>query len=75
MFPTGLKEFREVNKKTKSAVYDALIKNKKTILQHIITILLESEQVYKKEQARLEMHYDFNHEEIKKKGFRVILYN
>ena len=30
MFTTGLKEFREFNQKTNSAVQDALIKNKKT---------------------------------------------
>ena len=40
MFTTGLKEFREVNKKTNSAVDEALIKNKKTIVQYIIAILL-----------------------------------
>ena len=34
MFTTGLKELREVNKKTKSAVDEALIKNKKTTVQY-----------------------------------------
>ena len=33
MFTTGLKEFGEVNEKTTSAVGEALIKNKKTIVQ------------------------------------------
>ena len=45
---------------------EALIKNKKTIVQYIIAILLESKQVYNKEQASLEMHYDFNQEDIMK---------
>ena len=59
-----LKEFYEANKKTNSAVDEALIKNKKTIVQYIIAILLESKLVDNKKQARLEMHYDFNHEDI-----------
>ena len=52
MFTTGLKEFNEINKKTNSAVDEALIKNKKTIVQYIIAILLESKLVDNKEQAR-----------------------
>ena len=67
MFTTGLKEFIEINKKTISAVDKALIKNKMTIVQYMIAIFLESKLVEIKEQARLEMHYDFNHEDIKKK--------
>ena len=59
MFTTGLKEFEEVNEKTTSFINEALIKNKKTIVQYIIAILLESKLVENKEQARLEMHYDF----------------
>ena len=39
MFTTGLKEFYEINKKTISAVEEALINNKKTILQYMIAIL------------------------------------
>ena len=66
MFTTGLKELREVNKKTKFAVDEALIKNKKTTVQYITPILLESKVVDIKEQARLEMHYDFLHEDIMK---------
>ena len=65
MFTTGLKEFKEVNKKTNSAVDEALIKNKKTIVKYMIAILLESKLV-DKEQARLAMLYDFNHEDIMK---------
>ena len=56
MFTTGLKDFREVNKKTTSAVDEALIKNKKTIVQFIIAILLVSKLVDNKEKARLKMH-------------------
>ena len=40
MFTTGLKEFKEINKKTNSSVDEALIKNKRTIVQYIIAILL-----------------------------------
>ena len=58
MFTTGLREFKEVNEKT--AVDEPLIKNIKTIVQYIIATLLESKLVGNKEQARLEMHYDFN---------------
>ena len=56
----------KIIKKTKSAVEEPLLKNKKTIAQYIIAILLEKKLVDKKEQARLEMHYDFNHEDIMK---------
>ena len=66
MFTTGPKKIEEVNKKTNSAVDEALIKNKKTILQNIIAFSLENQLVDNTEQARLEMHYDFNHEDIMK---------
>ena len=66
MFTTVLKEYREVNKKTFSTVDEALIKNKMTILEYIVAIILESKLVDNKERARLEMHYDFNHEDIMK---------
>ena len=42
MFTTGLKEFKEVNKKTNSFIDEALLKNKRTIVQNIISILLRS---------------------------------
>ena len=66
MFTTGLKEFKEINKKTNSAVDEALIKNKRTIVQYIIAILLRSTLVDNKEQARFEMHYGFKQEDITK---------
>ena len=66
MFTTGLWGFKEVNKKTNSFRDEALIKNKKTIVKYMIAILLESKLVDNKEQARLEMHYDFNHADIMK---------
>ena len=66
MFTTGLKEFNEFNKKTNSTVDEALLKNENTIVQYIMAILLESKLSENKEQARLEMHYDFNHEDIMK---------
>ena len=64
MFNTALKEFKEVNQKTNPFIDEVLIKNKKTIVQYKIAILLESKFVDNKEQARLEMHYDLNHEDI-----------
>ena len=64
MFTSGPKEFQEVNEKTNSAFDEALTKNKKTIIQYIVVILLESKLVDNKKKARLEMHCDFNHEDI-----------
>ena len=64
MLTTGLKEFKEVNEKTTSAVNEALMKNKRTIVQYIIAIFLESKLVDNKEQANIEMRYDFNHEDL-----------
>ena len=52
MFNTGLREIKEVNKKTNCAVNEALIQNKKTIAQYILAILLESKLVDNKEQVR-----------------------
>ena len=53
MFTTGLKEFKEINKKTNSAVDEALIKNKRTIVQYIIAILLRSALVDKKRASKI----------------------
>ena len=64
MFTNGLRGFKEVNKKTNSFIDEALFMNKKTIIQNIVAVLLESKLINNKEQARLEMHYDFNHEDI-----------
>ena len=64
MFTTGLKEFKEFNKNTTSAVDEALLQTRKTIVKYKIAILIESKQVHNKKQARLEMHYDFSHEDI-----------
>ena len=66
MFTTGLRGFKEVKKNTNSFIDEVPIKNKKTIVQYIIAILFESKLVDNKEQARLEMHYDFSHEDIMK---------
>ena len=66
MFTTGLKEFKEVNKKTNSFIDEALLKNKRTIVQYIIAIILQSTLVDNKERARLEMHYDFKQEDVMK---------
>ena len=66
MFTTGLKEFKEVNKKTYSFTNEALLKNERTRVQYIIAILLRSTFVDNKEQARLEKHYGFQQEDITK---------
>ena len=66
MLTTVLKEFEEVSKKTNSFIDEGLLKTKKTIVQYIIAILLESKLLDNKEQARLEMHYDFAQEDIMK---------
>ena len=56
----------EFNKKTNSAVDEALINNEKTLVQYIIAIWLEIKLVDNKEQARLEMNNDYDHEDIMK---------
>ena len=66
MFTTGLRGFKDVNEKTNSFIDQALLKNKKTIVQYIIAILLENKLLDNEEQARLEMHYDFDQEDIMK---------
>ena len=71
MLTTGLKEFKEVNKKTNSFMDEALLKNKKTIVQYIIAILLQSALVDNKEQERLEKHYGFKHEDKTKETERI----
>ena len=71
MFTTGLKEFKEVKKKTNSCIDEALLKNKRTMVQYIIAILLRSTLVDNKEQARLEMHYGFKQEDITKRIERI----
>ena len=55
MFNTVLKAFEQVNENAYSFIEEAPIKNKNTIVQYIIAILLESKLVDNKEQARLEM--------------------
>ena len=59
MFTTGLKEFKEVNKKDLFFIEEALLNNKRTIVQYIIAILLRSTLLDNKEQESLEMHYGF----------------
>ena len=66
MFTTGLKEFKEVNKNTNSFIDEALLKNKRTIVQYIIAILLRSTLLDNKEQENLEKHYGFKQEDITK---------
>ena len=66
MFTTGLRELKQVNEKTTCADDEALIKSKKTIVQYIIAISLDSKLVYNKEQARLEMHYYLNQQDTMK---------
>ena len=73
MFTTGLKEFKEVNKKTNSFIDEALLKNKGTIVQYIIAILLRSTLVDNKDQERLEKHYGFKQEDITKEIERIFI--
>ena len=65
MFTTGLRNSKKLMMRILMLLM-RLLKNKKTIVQYIIAILLESKLVHNKEQARLEMHYEFNHKEIMK---------
>ena len=64
MFTTGVTEFKEVNEKTTSANDEAQTTNRKTKVQNIIALLLESRLVDNKEKGRLGMHYGFNLEDI-----------
>ena len=71
MFTTGLKEFKEVNEKNNSFIDEALLKNKKRIVQYKIVILLRSRLVDNKDQERLEKHYGFKQEDITKEVERI----
>ena len=71
MFTTGLKEFKEINKKTNSFIDEALLKNKRTIVQYIIAVLLRSTLLDNKEQANLEKHFSFKQEDITKEIERI----
>ena len=71
LFATGLKEFKAINKKTNFAVDEALIKNKRTIVQYIIAIFLQGKILDNKEQEKLEKHYGFKQEEIMKELERI----
>ena len=71
MFTTGLKEYKEINKRTNSFIYEALLKNKRTIVQYIIAILLRSTSIDNKEQERLEKHYGFKQGDITKEIERI----
>ena len=71
MFTTGLKEFNEVNKKTNSFTDEALLKNRRTIVQYIIPIFLRSTLLDNKEQESLENHYGFKQEDITKEIERI----
>ena len=71
MFTTGLKEIKEVNKKTNSFIDEALLKNKRTIVEYIIAILLRSTLLDNKEKESLEKHYGFKQEDITKEIERI----
>ena len=49
------------------------LKNKKRIVQYIIAILLRSTLVDNKEQERLEKHYGFKQEDIRKEIKKILL--
>ena len=67
MFTTGLKEFKETN----SFIDEALLKNKRTIVQYIIAILLRSTLLDNKEQESLEKNDGFKQEDITKEIERI----
>ena len=71
MFTSGLKEFKEVNKRTNSFLDEALSKNKRTIAQYIIAILLRRTLLDNKKQESLEKHYGFKPEDITKETERI----
>ena len=67
MFTTGLKEFKETN----SFIDESLLKNKRTIVQYIIAILLRSTLLDNKEQESLEKNDGFKQEDITKEIERI----
>ena len=71
MFTTGLKKFKEVIKKTNSFIDEALLKNKRTIVQYIIAILLRSMLLDNKEQESLQKRYGFKQKDITKEIERI----
>ena len=71
MFTAGLKEFRDVNKKTNSFIDEALLENKRTIVQYIIAILLRSTLLDNKEHESLAKHYGLKQEDITKEIERI----
>ena len=60
MFTNGLREMKEYNKSLRGI-----------IVQKIIAILLQSRLLDNKEKDRLEMHYSFNQEDLKKEIERI----
>ena len=71
MFTTGLKEIKEIKKNTNSFKDKALLKNKRTIVQYIIAVLLRCTLLDNKEQENLEKHYGFKQEDITKETERI----
>ena len=67
LFTTGLKEFKEFNWKTSSAIDEAILQTRKTLIQYIIAIIIDIKIEDNKEQASIVMQYDFNHDDIMKK--------
>ena len=70
-FTAGLKEFSDVNKKTNSFIDEALLKNKRTIVQYIIAILLRSTLLDNKEHESLAKYYGLKQEDITKEIERI----
>ena len=71
MFTTGIKEFKEIIKKTNSFTDEALLLNKRTIVQYIIAMLLRSTLLDNKESESLEKQFGFIQEKITKEIERV----
>ena len=67
LFTNGRQEFIAETR----SLREVALQIRKTVVKCKIAILLESKLVVNKERSRLEMHYDFNHEDIMKetKGY------
>ena len=66
MFTNGLQDFKAENGLTLAKIDETALKTRKTVIQSIMAILLKCKLLENKEQGRLEMQYDFNHEDLMK---------
>ena len=66
MFTLSLQELKEGSRLIRAKTAEIACQTRKTIIQYIRAIVLESKLVDDKEQARQEMHYNFDYEDIMK---------